>query len=81
MRNSRYVDLVIGYSEEDELLQLLTNLKIDVRFLGDDYREKPITGNNLNLKIHYIDRSHGLSTSLYRKKLEKNNLRDTNVLD
>ncbi|MBU0459916.1 MAG: adenylyltransferase/cytidyltransferase family protein [Nanoarchaeota archaeon] len=68
MKNSRFVDLVLGYSSEEELLYLLKNLQIDVRFLGDDYRGKPITGADPKIKIHYTDRSHGLSTSLYREK-------------
>lgn len=73
MENSKYVNLVIGYSNEEELLQLLNNLSIDVRFLGDDYKGKPITGENLGLKIHYIDRSHGLSSSLFREKINLKN--------
>ncbi len=70
MQNSKYVDAVVGYSSEEELLQLLKSLKIDVRFLGDDYKGKPITGADVNIKIHYIDRSHGVSTSLYRERME-----------
>lgn len=71
IENSKYVDLVVSYSSEEELLNLLTSLQINVRFLGDDYRGKPITGANLDINIHYIDRSHGLSTSLYRSRLEQ----------
>lgn len=71
MQNSRYVDEVISYSNEEELLNLLTNLPINIRFLGDDYNGRPITGENLGLKIYYIDRSHGLSSSLFREKMEK----------
>lgn len=71
MENSRYVDLVIGYSGEEELLQLLTNLPFDIRFLGEDYKGKPITGDGLVPEIFYNDRSHGLSTSLYRERIEK----------
>ena len=79
MQNSKYVDLVIGYSSEEELLHLLKTLQIDVRFLGDDYRGKPITGADPKIKIHYTDRSHGLSTSLYRERLE--NLKNHSVPD
>jgi hypothetical protein len=43
--------------------------KIDVRFLGDDYKGKPITGAELNIPVYYTDRSHGLSTSEYRRRV------------
>jgi glycerol-3-phosphate cytidylyltransferase len=66
----RYVDEVLHYSNEDELLELMKSRKIDVRFLGDDYKGKKITGEELNIPVHYTDRSHGISTSLVRKKVE-----------
>jgi glycerol-3-phosphate cytidylyltransferase len=69
MASCRYVDEVLEYNSEEELLQILRSKKIDVRFLGDDYKGKPITGAELNIPIYYTDRSHGLSTSFYRDKL------------
>lgn len=65
----RYVDEVLVYNSEDELLSLLENKNIQIRFLGTDYKGKPITGENLPLEIYYINRDHGLSTSDYKKKL------------
>ena len=71
MESCRYVDEVLTYNSEDELLNILKTKKIDIRFLGEDYKGKLITGEVLKIPIHYIDRSHGLSSSLYRNKLEK----------
>ncbi len=68
MKACRYVDEVLIYNSEEELLEILKTKSIDVRFLGADYKDKKITGANLNIKIHYTDRSHGLSTSLYRSR-------------
>jgi hypothetical protein len=45
----------------------MLDLKIDIRFLGNDYKGKPITGSELPIEIYYTDRSHGLSTSAYLK--------------
>lgn len=73
MAACRYVDEVLEYNSEEELLNILRSRKIDVRFLGDDYRGRPITGQDLNIAIHYTDRSHGLSTSLYRARLNAMN--------
>lgn len=69
MSSCRYVDEVVEYSSEEELLQLLKSKQIDIRFLGEDYKNKPITGQDLSIKIHYTNRAHGLSTSYYKSKL------------
>jgi glycerol-3-phosphate cytidylyltransferase len=69
MDSCKYVDEVLTYNSEEELLEILKNKKIDIRFLGDDYKGKPITGADLNIDIYYTNRSHGLSTSLYRSRL------------
>lgn len=69
MENCRLVDEVIAYNSEDELLDIMKTRKIDVRFLGEDYKGKPITGEGLVPTIYYTQRGHGLSTSMYRKKI------------
>jgi glycerol-3-phosphate cytidylyltransferase len=69
LQNSRYVDEVITYKSEVDLLNILKSRKINIRFLGDDYIGKPITGSELNIEIHFIDRSHGISTSKLIKKI------------
>lgn len=69
MENCRLVDEVLSYNSEEELLNILKSKKIDVRFLGDDYRGKPITGEGLIGEVYYTDRNHGLSTSLYKKRI------------
>src|SRR4051812_36966822 len=43
MKACRYVDEVLTYNGEKELLQILQTKNIDVRFLGEDYRGKKIT--------------------------------------
>jgi glycerol-3-phosphate cytidylyltransferase len=69
LRECRLVDEVLVYNSEKELIQLLENGKYDVRFLGDDYRGRPITGGELTPEIKYLDRSHGLSSSKFKAKL------------
>ena len=65
----KYVDEVREYNSEEELVDLMKNLQIDVRFLGEDYKGKTITAPNLIKEIYYTDRNHGLSTSKYRKQI------------
>lgn len=63
LRSVRYVDEVVFYETEEELTELMRSGGFDVRFLGDDYRGRPITAPDAIPHIHYIDRSHGYSTS------------------
>ena len=62
----RYVNQVIEYQIESELIEILKNNKIDIRFLGDDYIDKRYTGKDLPIDIKLIDRSHGWSTTKYK---------------
>ena len=63
----RYVDDVVRYTYEEALYDLLKVGEFNIRFLGDDYINKPFTGDDLKIPIHYLDRSHGWSTSKFKK--------------
>jgi glycerol-3-phosphate cytidylyltransferase len=66
----RYVDQIIPYSTEKDLLDLLTSYKIDVRILGEEYRDKPFTGHKLPMEVYYNTRNHTFSTSELRNRIE-----------
>lgn len=53
----RYVDDVYEYRDEAGLVELLEQIKPDVRILGSDYKDKAITGANFNIPIYYHTRS------------------------
>lgn len=63
----RYITNIHIYTFEKELVKLLETVEPDVRFLGDDYREKPFTGDHLNIPIHFLNRDHGWSTTKFKK--------------
>ena len=65
----RYIDDVIEYQTESDLIEILNNSKIDVGFLGDDYIDKHYTGKGLPIEIKFIDRSHGWSTTKYKTSI------------
>ena len=67
----KYVDNVFVYDTEADLLNLLTLLSPNIRFLGDDYKGKRYTGDNLKIPVHYLDRSHGWSTTKFKKLIAK----------
>lgn len=63
LMSCKYVDEVVTYSNEEELLKLMEFYKPDIRILGDDYIGKRFTGDNLPIKVIYTTRSHGWSTT------------------
>lgn len=67
----KYVDNVFVYDTESDLMHLLQILTPSVRFLGDDYKGKNYTGKELKIPIHYLDRSHGWSTTKFKKLIAK----------
>ena len=71
LNSLKQIDRIITYKTESDLYEILMNKKIDVRFLGDDYRDKSFTGDDLNIPIHYLDRSHGWSTTKFKKLISK----------
>lgn len=71
LRACRYVDEVVYYDTESELLELLTAQDIDFRFLGEDYRSRPITGANLPIETRFLPRGHIWSSSELRERVYK----------
>ena len=65
----KYVDEVIEYSTEAELLELLKVLNPDVRIIGTDWKGKQYTGHELPIKMHWHERNHDWSTSNLRRRV------------
>ena len=63
----KQIDRIITYQTESDLYDILKTEQIDIRFLGDDYKDKSFTGDDLGIPIHYLDRSHGWSTTKFKK--------------
>ena len=67
----KYVDDVYTYQTEEELYDLIKFWKPDVRILGEDYINKPFTGDDLPPKVIYTSRSHGWSTTKLKDLITK----------
>ena|SRR3990167_1375407 len=70
LKGCKFVDEIVPYDTEEDLINLLQTFKPDIRFIGEDYRGRPFTGNDLPIKITYTSRRHNFSTSGLRKKIE-----------
>ena len=66
----KYVDLILIYDTEDDLLNLLKAIKPDVRIIGEDYRDKSFTGDNLGIELKFNSRKHKFSSSELRSRIK-----------
>ena len=65
----KYIDEIVFYKTEEDLLALLRKLDIGVRFLGADWEGKEFTGHDLDMKVVFNSRDHGFSTSELRHRV------------
>ena len=57
------------YQTEDELYDLIKFFKPDIRILGEDYIDKPFTGDSLPPTVIYTTRSHEWSTTKTKNRI------------
>jgi glycerol-3-phosphate cytidylyltransferase len=70
----KYVDEIIPYSSESDLEDILETLHIDVRILGEEYRQKDFTGKDIckkrNIQLYFNKRDHRFSSSGLRDRIK-----------
>lgn len=76
----KFVDEIVPYQTEEDVIDILELFQINVRFLGEEYREKEFTGKDVcrkrGIELHFNKRDHRFSTSGLRKRVataEKDN--------
>ena len=68
----RFVDEVIIYDTEADLLNIIGQVDWDVRIIGDEYKDKDFTGRVQTLeRCHFNKRSHIFSSSELRERVSK----------
>ena len=65
----KYVDEIIPYATEKELMDILTSYPIDVRIIGEEYRDKQFTGYQLPMSVYFNSRQHSFSTTELRQRV------------
>lgn len=65
----KYVDEIIPYTTEKELVDILLSYQIDVRIIGEEYRDKQFTGHNLPMEVYFNYRQHSFSTTELRGRV------------
>lgn len=68
----KFVDEVLVYETEADLLNLLKTQKIDVRFLSEEYINRDFTGKDYcienGIELHYHKRRHTFSSTDLRER-------------
>ncbi len=71
----RWVDEVIPYETEKDLLDLMQLIDFDVRIIGEEYHGRNFTGKDYvldnSIEIYYNTRHHQFSSSELRYKMHK----------
>jgi glycerol-3-phosphate cytidylyltransferase len=69
----KHVDKIIPYSTEEELITIFSSLDLDVRILGEEYKDQDFTAKNLclkrGIKLVYNKRDHDFSSSSLRERI------------
>ena len=66
----KYVDEIVVYDTERDVLEILRSLEWDVRILGDEYRDKDFTGREETLdRCYFNTRPHSFSSSELRLRV------------
>lgn len=69
LRACRYVDEIIQYDTEEDLVAIMRKVLPDIRFVGSDTDPTTVTGIEYCRSVYVHDRSHGYSSSELRQRI------------
>ena len=76
VESCKYVDEVIIYDTEEDVLEISNSIDWDVRILGDEYKDKYFTGREEYLdKCYFNKRPHDFSSSELRERVAANHFK------
>ena len=74
LKGSKYVDEIVPYITEKDVENILQSFKLDVRIIGEEYKEKDYTGRTYceenQIDLYYNSRNHRFSSSGLRKQVK-----------
>tara|TARA_B100001250_G_scaffold268928_1_gene232022 strand:+ start:1042 stop:1458 length:417 start_codon:yes stop_codon:yes gene_type:complete len=73
LKACKFIDEIVPYVTEEDLMDVLSSFKIDIRIIGEEYKEKKFTGKEYckekGIGIYYNKRDHRFSSSTLRKQV------------
>lgn len=71
----KHVDEIIPYTSERDLEDILSSIDIDIRILGEEYKDLDFTGRDVckkrGIELHFNKRDHRFSSSDLRLRVVK----------
>lgn len=73
LKGCKYVDEIVPYATEQDLEDILQSFQIDMRFVGDEYKERDFTGRTYceekGIELYFNSRDHRFSSSALRREV------------
>lgn len=73
LKGCKFVDEIVPYATEQDLEDILQSFQIDMRIVGDEYKEKDFTGRayceEKGIELYFNTRDHRFSSSSLRKEV------------
>jgi glycerol-3-phosphate cytidylyltransferase len=64
----------LPYHAEHDMWELLQILRVNVRIVGEEYKDRPLSGEHLheelNIRLHYNSRGHKFSSTELRDRVK-----------
>ena len=75
-----YVDEIIPYQTEQDLVDIFEMYHINIRVLGEEYREKDFTGKDTcrkrGIELHFNKRDHRFSSTELRQRVNTKEMKN-----
>ena len=76
----KYVDEIVPYVTEKDLTDILSSYKINIRILGDEYKDRDFTGRDLcdrlGIGLYFNSRNHRFSSSELRDRMKNGEMNE-----
>ena len=69
LRAVSYVDEIVPYETERDIIDILLLRRVNIRIIGEEYRGTDFTGHELQMQTHFNARLHRFSSSELRSRL------------
>ena len=79
LKGCKHVDEIVPYATEQDLEDILRSFKLDVRIIGDEYKDQNFTGRTYceekGIALYFNVRDHRFSSSSLRKEVTEKELK------
>ena len=83
LKGCKHVDEIVPYATEQDLEDILRSFKIDVRIIGDEYKNQTFTGRSYceekGIELYFNVRDHRFSSSSLRKEVAEKESKKNSV--